>query len=82
MLEAFYQVWQVMPEARLLHVGHTEPPGLEDEVRADAAQRGIESAVTLTGRVPFEEIGAYLAGAAIGWVERARNVSAPSGHRP
>jgi glycosyltransferase involved in cell wall biosynthesis len=68
MVEAFYRVWQQMPEARLLHVGHLEPPGLEDEVRADVAARGMEGAVTLAGRVPFGEIGDHLAGAAVGWV--------------
>lgn len=68
MVEAFYQVWRLMPEARLLHVGHMEPPDLEDEVRADVAQRGMKAAVTLTGRRPFEEIGHHLARAAVGWV--------------
>ncbi len=68
MIEAFHQAWQVFPEARLLHVGHLEPPGLEGEVRADVAQRGMELAVTLSGRVPFDEIGGYLAQAAVGWV--------------
>jgi glycosyltransferase involved in cell wall biosynthesis len=31
-------------------------------------KRGIEHAVTVTGRVPFEEIGAYLKQARVGWV--------------
>lgn len=68
MIEAFHQVWRLVPQARLLHVGHMEPPDLEDEVRADVARRGMEGAVTLTGRVPFEKIGDHLAGAAVGWV--------------
>jgi glycosyltransferase involved in cell wall biosynthesis len=68
LVEAFYRVWQVFPEARLLHVGHMAPPGLEEEVRADVAQRGLEGAVTLAGRVPFEQIGHYLRQAAVGWV--------------
>jgi glycosyltransferase involved in cell wall biosynthesis len=68
MIEAFYQVWQMLPQAHLLHVGHMAPPDLEDEVRADVAQRGMEQAVTLAGRVPFAEIGSHLARAAVGWV--------------
>ncbi len=68
MIEAFHRVWQLLPRARLLHVGHMAPPNLEDEVRADVAQRGMEQAVTLAGRVPFAEIGTHLARAAVGWV--------------
>lgn len=68
MIEAFQEVLMECPAARLLHVGHFAPPDLEEEVRADAAQRGIGQAVTLAGRVPFEEIGGYLKRAAVGWV--------------
>jgi glycosyltransferase involved in cell wall biosynthesis len=68
MVEAFAQVHAEFPEARLLHVGHFAPPDLEDEVRADVAQRGLNSAVTLAGRVPFAQIGEYLKQAAVGWV--------------
>ncbi|MGD8623732.1 MAG: glycosyltransferase, partial [Anaerolineae bacterium] len=68
MVEAFHQVWQAFPEARLLHVGHMAPPDLEEEVRADVAARGLAAAVTLTGRVPFEQIGQHLGQAAVGWV--------------
>ena len=68
MIEAFHQVLQDMPRARLLLVGHFEPPALEREVRDDIALRGIGHAVTITGRVPFETIGDYLLQAAVGWV--------------
>jgi glycosyltransferase involved in cell wall biosynthesis len=68
MIEAFHQVWQVIPEARLLLVGHFMPAELEEEVRADITQRGIDPSVTIAGRVPFEWIGNYLAQAAVGWV--------------
>jgi glycosyltransferase involved in cell wall biosynthesis len=68
MVEAFAQVVAEFPEARLLHVGHYAPPDLEDEVRAALADRGIVPSVTLTGRVPFEQIGDYLKRAAVGWV--------------
>lgn len=68
MIDAFYRVWQEFPEARLLLVGHFMPPDLEQEVRAEAARRGIEGALTITGRVPFEEIGDYLRRVSVGWV--------------
>jgi glycosyltransferase involved in cell wall biosynthesis len=68
MVEAFHQVWKEVPQARLLHVGHFAPPDLEAEVRAALAQRNLEQAVTLAGRVPFEQIGGYLQRAAVGWV--------------
>jgi glycosyltransferase involved in cell wall biosynthesis len=68
MMEAFQQVRQALPQARLLVVGHFEPAGLEEEVRADAAARGQSQAVTISGRVPFEQIGDSLKRAAVGWV--------------
>lgn len=68
MIEVFAQVLSEFPEARLLHVGHFAPPDLEHEVRADIMDRGVAHAVTLVGRVPFEEIGEYLRQASIGWV--------------
>lgn len=68
MVDAFYEVLQTMPEAKLLLVGHFMPPSLEQELRAHVAQRGLEQAVTITGRVPFETIGNYLSQAAVGWV--------------
>jgi glycosyltransferase involved in cell wall biosynthesis len=68
MIAAFARVAEVVPKARLLHVGHMQPPDLADEVRADAVERGIADAVTLAGRVPFEQIGDYLKRAAVGWV--------------
>ena len=68
MIEAFRQVLQAMPEARLLLVGHFMPPELEQEVIADAAMCSVEHALTITGRVPFEQIGGYLTQAAVGWV--------------
>jgi glycosyltransferase involved in cell wall biosynthesis len=68
MVEAFARVLAEFPQARLLHVGHCAPPDLADEIRAHAARRGIASALTLTGRVPFEQIGTYLQHAAVGWV--------------
>jgi len=68
MIEAFHQVWQENPDARLLLVGHFVPPDLEQEMKAHAAQLGIAPAVTVAGRVPFETIGTYLQQAAVGWI--------------
>jgi glycosyltransferase involved in cell wall biosynthesis len=68
MVEAFALVHERHPEARLLHVGHFMPEELERELRADAARHGIEDAVEVAGRVPFDEVGRRLEGAAVGWV--------------
>jgi glycosyltransferase involved in cell wall biosynthesis len=68
MVNAFAEVVAQMPEARLMVVGHFMPPKLADEVLIEARRLGIEQAVTLTGRVPFDTIGSYLAQAAVGWV--------------
>lgn len=68
MIAAFAEVVAQMPAARLLIVGHFMPPDLEDEIRADAAAHGIAHAITITGRVPFEQIGNYLRQASVGWV--------------
>jgi glycosyltransferase involved in cell wall biosynthesis len=68
MVNAFAEVVVQMPEARLMVVGHFMPPELADEVLIEARRQGIEQAITLTGRVPFDTIGSYLAQAAVGWV--------------
>jgi glycosyltransferase involved in cell wall biosynthesis len=68
MLDAFAQVVARMPAARLRLVGHFAPPGLEGEMRAEAARRGIGHAVEFVGRVPFDQVGAHLAAARVGWV--------------
>jgi glycosyltransferase involved in cell wall biosynthesis len=68
MLDAFARVLAEMPAARLRLVGHCAPPGLEDEMRAEAARRGIGQAVEFIGRVPFAQIGEHLAAARVGWV--------------
>lgn len=68
MIEAFEQVLEKMPSARLFLVGHFAPGELEQEVRDDARARGIAESVTITGRVSFEQIGHYLQKASVGWV--------------
>ena len=68
MVAAFAEVLEKRPDARLLVVGHFMPAALENEIRADAQARNIDHALTITGRVPFQQIGHYLAQATIGWV--------------
>ncbi len=68
MIQAFRQVADALPEARLLLVGHFEPPTLQVEVQQAAAAAGLAERVLITGRVPFETIGHYLTQAAVGWV--------------
>lgn len=68
MLTAFHQVLQTVPDARLLLVGHFAPPELEQEIRRRAHELGIEAAVNIIGRVPYEAVPGYLRQASIGWV--------------
>jgi glycosyltransferase involved in cell wall biosynthesis len=68
MVQAFHRVMEILPEARLVLVGQFEPPELRQLVLSDARRRGIEGAVTITGRVPFESVGRYLGAAAVGWI--------------
>ncbi len=68
MLDTFAQVVAQLPAARLRLVGHFAPPGLEAEMRAEAARRGIGHAVEFTGRVAFDRVGEHLAAARVGWV--------------
>lgn len=68
MISALAHVRQVVPKARLLIVGHFMPAQLEAEIQSRAAALGIADAVTVTGRVPFSEIPAYLRQARIGWI--------------
>jgi glycosyltransferase involved in cell wall biosynthesis len=68
MIDTFARVRREIPAARLLIVGHFQPAELEQEVRADAERCGLANAVTITGRVPFDQIGDYLRQARVGWV--------------
>jgi glycosyltransferase involved in cell wall biosynthesis len=68
MIEAFAEVHRRFPEARLLHVGHFMPPELEEELLSHAARLGVEEALRIVGRVPFDEVGRQLERAAVGWV--------------
>lgn len=64
----FAEVLTQVPKAQLLIVGHFMPRDLEDEVRREFVDRGIAHAVTITGRVSFDQIGEYLQQASVGWV--------------
>lgn len=68
MVEAFARVRQELPAARLLLVGAFAPTSLEAELRGQIAARGLEAAVTITGAVPFSEVGRWLEQAALGWI--------------
>ncbi len=68
MIEAFDHVLQAVPDALLLLVGPFFPARLETRMRHEITRRGMEHAVTLTGRVPFHEVGSYLRRSAVGWV--------------
>ena len=68
MVEAFRTVRAQVPEAKLLVVGGFSPPSLEHEMKRHVHDAGLGDAVVITGKVPFEAIGSYLAKASIGWV--------------
>ena len=68
MVEAFAQVYASVPGARLWLVGQFTPPDLEQVVRQAVIERGLAQAVTITGRVDFDQIGQYLRQARVGWV--------------
>lgn len=68
MLEAFARVVAALPAARLHLVGHFAPPTLETEVRHLIQTLGLEEAVEVVGRVPFDAVSDYLRAAAVGWV--------------
>jgi glycosyltransferase involved in cell wall biosynthesis len=68
MVEAFAQVHAAIPGARLWLVGQFTPPDLAQKVRQAVFERGLEQAVTITGRVAFDQIGASLRPARVGWV--------------
>jgi glycosyltransferase involved in cell wall biosynthesis len=68
MIEAFARVFKVNPHAHLYLVGPFVPPPLETEMRTEFDRRGMIHAVTITGAVPFEQVGDYLAQATVGWI--------------
>lgn len=68
MVEAFAQVTAAVPDAQLWLVGHFMPPDLRQVVRQAVIERGLAQAVTITGRVDFDQIGQYLRQARVGWV--------------
>ena len=68
MVEAFAIVIAAIPAAKLWLVGHFMPSDLEQIIRQTVSKCGLEQAVTITGRVDFEQIGQYLRQSRVGWV--------------
>jgi glycosyltransferase involved in cell wall biosynthesis len=68
MLDAFKQVLNAIPEAQLFLVGPFAPESLENELRAEISNRNMSGSVVITGAVPFDQVGTYLAKATIGWI--------------
>ena len=68
MVEAFAIVIVAIPAAKLWLVGHFMPSDLEQIIRQTVSKCGLEQAVTITGRVDFEQIGQYLRQSRVGWV--------------
>lgn len=68
MIEAFAYVHSVMPTARLSLVGPFHPPAFEEEIHTLVHAKGLDHAVSITGGIPFAEVGDYLFRASIGWI--------------
>lgn len=68
MIDAFENVLSRVPEAHLLLVGPFVPEWLEEQVRQVIAERQLEHAITITGRVPYTEVDMFLRRAAVGWI--------------
>jgi glycosyltransferase involved in cell wall biosynthesis len=68
MIEAFRQVIEQIPEAKLSLVGPFTPKNHELEIKFELDQQGLKHAVIITGPVQFIEIGKYLKQAAAGWI--------------
>lgn len=68
MLEAFQQVLEAIPEAHLFLIGPFAPLSLEKEIRAEIKRRKMDMSVTITGAIPFTQVGEYLIQASVGWI--------------
>jgi glycosyltransferase involved in cell wall biosynthesis len=68
MLNAFQQVLNSVPQARLLLVGAFSPALFETEFRLDIKRRNLTDSILITGPVPFIEISKYLVRASVGWI--------------
>jgi glycosyltransferase involved in cell wall biosynthesis len=68
MIDAFSRVLLSRPSTKLFMVGPFSPPSLEQEIREEIESRGISHQITITGGVPFDRVGEYLAQATVGWV--------------
>jgi glycosyltransferase involved in cell wall biosynthesis len=68
MLDAFQQVLNSVPQARLLLVGAFSPVEFEEEFRLEVERRNLTDSILITGSVPFVEISKYLVRASVGWI--------------
>ena len=68
MIDAFEKVLAKIPKAHLLLIGPFVPERLEEQVRQVIAERQLDHAITITGRVPYDELDGILRQAAVGWI--------------
>jgi glycosyltransferase involved in cell wall biosynthesis len=68
MVEAFQQVVNSVPEAKLVLVGAFSPASLESEFRLEIECRNLTDSISIIGQVPFIEISKYLVHASVGWI--------------
>jgi len=68
MLDAFRQVLNAVPQAKLLLVGAFSPASLESEFFLEIKRRNLTDSISILGQVPFTEISKYLVRASVGWI--------------
>ncbi len=68
MLDAFKRISNVVPTAQLLLVGPFVPASLETELRSEIERYDLTNSVKITGPVPFDQVGSFLAQASVGWI--------------
>lgn len=68
MLNAFKLVKEAVPNSQLMLVGPFAPASLEKELRTEINQLKMSDAVTITGTIPFDQVGKYLSIASVGWI--------------
>jgi glycosyltransferase involved in cell wall biosynthesis len=68
MVMTFKQVLERFPHAKLLLVGPFSPESLENELRTEIDLLGMNGSIIITGPIPFDQVGSFLAKATIGWI--------------
>ncbi|WP_299094707.1 glycosyltransferase family 4 protein [uncultured Metabacillus sp.] len=66
LIDGFTQVAKSKPEAKLLFVGSFESSSFEQYIHDKVKSEGLEEKIEFKGKVPYEQIEAYLANASIG----------------